>query len=79
MTTPTRASYSTIVMFRVYLSSIVSMLLLGKVIVSEWTLVVISNMVPFTVQILESVRTRYTSCSSLSRRVRLRVGLAISS
>ena len=35
----------------------------------------ISNMVFFTVQTLESVRTRYTSYSSLCRRVRLEIGL----
>jgi len=61
---------------RAYLSSLVSMLLLVKVMAPEWTFVVISSMVILTVQTLESVRTGHTSCSSLSRRVRLSVSLA---
>ena len=39
----------------------------------------ISSMVTLAVQTLESVRTRCTSCSSLSRRVGLSVSLATSS
>ena len=46
----TKASYSTIVgLFRVYLSNLVSMLLLVKVMVLEWILVMVSNIVFFTV------------------------------
>ena len=42
----------------------------------KWTLVVVSSMVTPAVQTLESVRTGHTSCSCLSRRVRLGIGLA---
>ena len=55
---------------------LVSMPLLVKAVVPKWTLVVISSMVTPAVQTLESVRTGRTSCSSLSRRVRLSVSLA---
>jgi len=58
------------------LSSLVSMPLLVKVMVLKWTLVIISSMVTLTVQTLESMRTEHTSCSSLSRRIRLSVSLA---
>ena len=77
LTTPTGAVDSTAVgSSRAHLSSLVSMPLLVKVIAPEWTFVVVSSMVTLAVQTLESVRTRYTSCSSLSRRVRLSVSLA---
>jgi len=50
--------------------------LLVEVMVLKETLVVISRVVTLAIQILESVRTRYTSCSCLPRRVRLGIGLA---
>ena len=53
--------------------------LLVKAMVPEWTFAVISSMITPAVQTLESVRTGCTSCSSLSRRVRLSVSLAIPS
>ena len=61
---------------RVHLSSLVSMSLLVKAVVPKWTLVVVSSMVTPAVQTLESVRTGRTSCSGLSRRIRLGVSLA---
>ena len=77
---PTRASYSTVVsLFRVYLSSLVSMPLSVKMISPEQTHVVISSIDLFIVQTLKIVRTRYTSCSSLSRRIRLGINLIIPS
>ena len=77
---PTRASYSTAVnSFREYLSSLGSMLLLVKVMASEWILVVISSIVLFTVQTIKSVRIIYTSCSGLSRRIKLGIGFTTSS
>jgi len=68
----TGASYNNTVvsLSRVYLSSLVSMPLLVKTMAPEWILVVISNLIFFTVQIFESVRTRCTSHSGLSKRVR---------
>jgi len=62
---------------RVHLSSLVGMPLLVKAMAPKWTLVVISRVVTPAVQTLESVRTGCTSCSSLSRRVRLSISLAI--
>ena len=53
--------------------------LLVKAMVPEGTLVVVSRVIPLAVQTLESVRTRYTICSRLSRRVRLGISLAIPS
>ena len=61
--------------FRAYLNSLIGMPLLVKAIVLEGTLVIISRVIPFAVQTLESVRTRCTSCSCLPRRVRLGIGL----
>ena len=61
---------------RVPLSSLVSMPLLVKVVTPKGTLVIISRVVIPAVQTLESVRAGCTSCSSLSRRVRLAIGLA---
>ena len=52
------------------------MLLLIKVVTPKGTLVVVSSMVTLAVQTLESVRTRYTICSRLPRRVGLGIGLA---
>ena len=52
------------------------MSLLVKAMALEGTLVVISSMVTLTVQTLERVRTRYTICSYLPRRVGLRISLA---
>jgi len=49
--------------------------LLVKSIVPKGTLVVISRVITLTIQTLESVRTRCTSCSCLSRRIRLAIGL----
>jgi len=60
---------------RVYLSNLVSMSLLIKAMELKQTLVIISSMVFFVVQTLENVRTRCTSSSSLSRRVRLGISL----
>jgi len=51
------------------------MLLLVKAIAPEKTLVVISRVITLAIQILESVRTRCTSCSSLSKRIRLGISL----
>jgi len=71
---PTRASYNTAVnSSRGYLSSLSSILLIIniKVMASEWILVVINSIVLFVVQTLKSVRIRCTSCSGLSRRVKL--------
>ena len=50
--------------------------LLVKAIAPEGILVVISSMVTLAIQTLESVRTRYTICSHLPRRVRLGISLA---
>jgi len=62
LTIPIRASYGIIVdLFKVYLSSLVSMPLPVKAITLEWTLVVISSIVLFTFQIFESVRIRCTA------------------
>ena len=77
LTTPTGAIDSAVVCSsRVYLSSLIGMLLLVKAMAPKWTLVVVSSTVTPAVQILESVRTGRTSCSGLSRRVRLSVSLA---
>ena len=77
LTTPTRAiDIAAVGSSRAYLSSLVSMPLLVKAVAPKWTLVVVSSMVAPAVQTLESVRTGRTSCSSLSRRVRLSVSLA---
>jgi len=77
---PTRAIDSATVGFsRVYLSSLVGMLLLVKTMVLEGTLIVISRVVTLAVQTLEHVRTGHSSCSSLSRRIRLGIGLTIPS
>jgi len=77
LTTPTKAIDSTVVgSSRVHLSSLVGISLLVKAVAPKWTLVVISSMVTPAVQTLESVRTGRTSCSSLSRRVRLSASLA---
>ena len=62
---------------RAYLSSLVGMPLLVKAMALEETFVIVSRVIPLTVQILESVRTRYTIYSCLPRRVRLGIGLAI--
>ena len=64
---------------RAHLSSLVSMPLLVKAMVPKKTLVFISRVVTLAIQTLESVRTRCTICSCLSRRVRLGIGLAIPS
>jgi len=64
---------------RAYLSSLISMPLLVKVMVLEEIFVIISRVVIFAVQIFESVRVRFTSCSCLPRRVRLGIGLVTSS
>jgi len=53
--------------------------LLVKVIVPEQTLFIVSSMIFFIVQILESVRTRYTSYNGLARRVSFEISLATSS
>ena len=66
-------------LFRAYLSSLIGIPLLVKVMVPEGTLVVISRVVIPAVQTLEGVRTRYTICSCLPRRVRLGIGLTTSS
>ena len=77
---PTRASYNTAVnSSRGYLSSLGSMLLIIKVMAPEWILVVINSIVLFVVQTLKSVRIRCTSCSGLSRRVKLGIGFTTSS
>jgi len=60
---------------RAHLSSLVGMLLLIKAMAPEGTLVVVSRVIPLVIQTLESVRARCTSCSSLSRRIRLEIGL----
>jgi len=65
--------------FRAHLSSLVYMPLLVKAMAPKWTLVVISRVVTLAIQTLKSVRTGCTSFSCLSRRVRLGIGLAISS
>ena len=76
-TTPIRAIDSAVVgSSRVYLSSLIGMLLLVKAMVPEGTLVVISRVITLVVQTLESVRIRYTICSCLPRSVRLGIGLA---
>jgi len=58
---------------RAYLSSLISMPLLVKAMALEETPVVVSRVIPLAIK---SVRTRYTSCSCLSRRIRLGIGLA---
>jgi len=59
--------------FRIYLNNLVSMLLFIKAVVP----LVISSMVPFAVQTLESVRTEYTSYISLSKRVKFGISLVL--
>ena len=79
-TTPTGAIDSAVVCSsRTYLSSLIGMPLLVKVIAPEKTLVIISRVIPLAVQTLECVRTRHTSYSHLPRRVRLEIGLATQS
>ena len=74
---PTGAIDSTVVCSsRAYLSSLIGMSLLIKAMAPEGTLVVISRVITLVIQTLESVRTGHTSCYSLSRRVRLGIGLA---
>ena len=76
LTTPTGAiDIAAVGSSRAHLSSLVSIPLLVKAVVPKWTLVVVSSMVTLAVQTLESVRTRYTICSRLPRRVRLSVSL----
>ena len=53
--------------------------LLVKAMVPEETLIVISRVVTLVVQTLEHVRTGYSSCSSLSKRIRLGISLVTSS
>ena len=53
--------------------------LLVKVMALEGTLVVVSRVITLAIQTFESVRTRRTSYSCLSRRIRLRIGLIIPS
>ena len=53
--------------------------LLVKVIAPEGTLLVVSRVITLAIQTLESVRTRCTIYSCLPRRVRLGIGLTISS
>ena len=73
---PTGAIDSAVVcLSRAPLSSLIGMPLLVKVMALEGTLVVISRVIPLAVQTLKSVRTRYTVCSCLPRRVRLGIGL----
>ena len=80
LSTPTGAvDIAVVTSSRAHLSSLVGMPLFVKAVMPEGTFVVISRVVPLAVQTLESVRTGYTSCSGLSRRVRLGIGLAISS
>ena len=77
LTTPTGAiDIAVVSSSRAHLSSLVGMPLLVKAVTPEGTFVVVSSMVTLAVQTLESVRTRYTICSCLSRRVRLGIGLA---
>ena len=52
------------------------MLLLVKAMALKGILVVISRVVTPIVQTLESMRIKHSSCSSLSKRVRLSVSLA---
>ena len=49
--------------------------LLIKAVTPEGTFVVVSRVISLAVQTLESVRTRYTICSCLPRRIRLGIGL----
>ena len=80
LTTPTGAIDRAVVSSsRTYLSSFVGMPLLVKAMMPEETLVVVSRVISLAVQTLESVRTGYTSCSCLPRRVRLGIDLAIPS
>ena len=60
---------------RVHLSRIISMPLLVKAMVPKGTLVVVSKVVTLAIQTLKSVRTKCTSCSYFSRRVRLGISL----
>ena len=66
---------------KTYLSNFVGMLLLVKAIVTKKILVIVSRviMVILVVQTLKSMRIGYTSYSSLSKRIRLRIGLTASS
>ena len=76
LTTPTGAVDITVVSSsRAPLSSLVGMPLLVKAVTPKGTFVVVSRVIPLAVQTLESVRTRCTICSYLSRRVRLGIGL----
>ena len=69
-----RAINSAVVnLFKAYLNSLVSILLLVKVITPEEILVVISRVIILIVQIFESVKT-----SCFFRKVRLEISLTIS-
>ena len=61
--------------FKAHLSSLVGMPLFVKAMVPEWTFVIVSRVVAPAVQTLESVRIGCTSCSGLSRRIGLGIGL----
>ena len=80
MTTFNGAINSVVVgLSRAHLSSLISIPLLVKVIVLEEIFVIVSRVVILAVQIFESVRVRFTSCSCLPKRVRLGIGLVTSS
>jgi len=77
LTIPTEAvDIAVVSSSRAHLSSLVGMPLLVKVVTPEGTFVVVSRVIPLAVETLEHVRIRYTICSHLPRRVRLRIGLA---
>ena len=77
LTTPTGAvDIAVVSSSRAHLSSLIGIPLLVKAVMPEGTFVVISRVVPLAVQTLESVKTRYTICSCLLRRIRLGIGLA---
>ena len=76
LTTYIRASCSAIVSSsRAHLRSLVSMPLLIKVVMLERISVIVSRVIYIAVQALESVRTRCSSYSSLSRRVSINLAI----
>jgi len=61
------------ILYKFIILEILSIPLFVKAMALEWTL---SSIISFVVQTLKSVKTRCTSYSNLSKRIKLRIGLA---
>ena len=64
------------ILYKFIILEILSIPLFVKAMALEWTLIFISSIISFAVQTLKSVETRCTSYSNLSKRIKLRIGLA---